>query len=58
MERISATKLKDLRDEIGIVQQDVPVCGTIIDNIRYGRPMRPTRSHPRSESGQCNMNLS
>ena len=32
-------KLKDLRDEIGIVQQDVYLfAGTIIDNIRYGRP--------------------
>ena len=31
--------MKDLRDEIGIVQQDVYLfAGTIIDNIRYGRP--------------------
>lgn len=32
-------RLKDLRDHIGIVQQDVYLfAGTIIDNIRYGRP--------------------
>ena len=32
-------KLKDLRDHIGIVQQDVYLfAGTVIDNIRYGRP--------------------
>ncbi|MCQ5340070.1 ATP-binding cassette domain-containing protein, partial [Eubacterium ventriosum] len=32
-------KLKDLRDNIGIVQQDVYVfVGTVYDNIRYGRP--------------------
>ncbi|MCI8332935.1 MAG: ABC transporter ATP-binding protein, partial [Clostridiales bacterium] len=31
--------LKDLRNQIGIVQQDVYLfAGTIIDNIRYGRP--------------------
>ena len=36
---IRDVKLKDLRDEIGIVQQDVYLfAGTIIDNIRYGRP--------------------
>ena len=34
---IRDVKLKDLRDEIGIVQQDVYLfAGTIIDNIRYG----------------------
>lgn len=32
-------KLKDLRDNIGIVQQDVYLfAGTVMDNIRYGRP--------------------
>lgn len=32
-------KLKSLRDNIGIVQQDVYLfAGTIYDNIRYGRP--------------------
>lgn len=32
-------KLKNLRDNIGIVQQDVYLfAGTIYDNIRYGRP--------------------
>ena len=32
-------KLKDLRDNIGIVQQDVYLfVGTVYDNIRYGRP--------------------
>ena len=36
---IRDVKLKELRDEIGIVQQDVYLfAGTIIDNIRYGRP--------------------
>lgn len=31
--------LKDLRDQIGIVQQDVYLfAGTVMDNIRYGRP--------------------
>ena len=32
-------KLDELRDNIGIVQQDVYLfVGTILDNIRYGRP--------------------
>lgn len=32
-------KLKNLRDQIGIVQQDVYLfVGTVYDNIRYGRP--------------------
>ena len=32
-------RLKDLRDQIGIVQQDVYLfAGTVMDNIRYGRP--------------------
>ena len=32
-------RLKDLRRQIGIVQQDVYLfAGTILDNIRYGRP--------------------
>lgn len=32
-------KLKDLRQQIGIVQQDVYLfAGSILDNIRYGRP--------------------
>ena len=32
-------KLADLRGSIGIVQQDVFLfAGTILDNIRYGRP--------------------
>ncbi|MGN0315175.1 MAG: ABC transporter ATP-binding protein [Fusicatenibacter sp.] len=36
---IRDVKLKDLRDHIGIVQQDVYLfAGTIIENIRYGRP--------------------
>ena len=36
---IRDVKLKDLRRQIGIVQQDVYLfAGTIIDNIRYGRP--------------------
>ena len=31
--------MKDLRDEIGIVQQDVYLfVGTVFDNIRYGKP--------------------
>ena len=33
-------KLKNLRDNIGIVQQDVYLfAGTVYDNIRYGRPL-------------------
>lgn len=36
---IKDIKLKDLRDNIGIVQQDVYLLvGTVYDNIRYGRP--------------------
>lgn len=36
---IKAIKLKDLRDNIGIVQQDVYLfVGTVYDNIKYGRP--------------------
>ena len=36
---IKDIKLKDLRDNIGIVQQDVYLfVGTVNDNIRYGRP--------------------
>ena len=36
---IKDIKLKDLRDNIGIVQQDVYLfVGTVYDNIRYGRP--------------------
>ncbi|MGI6070853.1 MAG: ABC transporter ATP-binding protein [Blautia sp.] len=36
---IRKIKLKDLRRQIGIVQQDVYLfAGTILDNIRYGRP--------------------
>ena len=36
---ISHIKLADLRANIGIVQQDVFLfAGTILDNIRYGRP--------------------
>ena len=32
-------RLKNLRDQIGIVQQDVYLfAGTVMDNIRYGRP--------------------
>ena len=38
-EDIKDIKLKDLRDNIGIVQQDVYLfVGTVYDNIRYGRP--------------------
>ena len=36
---IKDIKLKDLRDNIGIVQQEVYLfVGTVYDNIRYGRP--------------------
>lgn len=36
---IRNVKLKSLRDQIGIVQQDVYLfAGTILENIRYGRP--------------------
>ena len=36
---IRDVKLKDLRDEIGIVQQDVYLfSGTVYDNIAYGKP--------------------
>lgn len=36
---IRKMKLKELRDNIGIVQQDVYLfTGTVMDNIRYGRP--------------------
>ena len=36
---IRKIRLKDLRDQIGIVQQDVYLfAGSIMDNIRYGRP--------------------
>lgn len=36
---IKDIKLKNLRDNIGIVQQDVYLfVGTVYDNIRYGRP--------------------
>ncbi|MDO4634088.1 MAG: ABC transporter ATP-binding protein [Eubacteriales bacterium] len=36
---IRKVKLKSLRDQIGIVQQDVYLfAGTVMDNIRYGRP--------------------
>ena len=40
MEKISErSKLKDLRNQIGIVQQDVYLfAGNIMENIRYGRP--------------------
>ena len=36
---IRDVKLKDLREHIGIVQQDVYLfAGTIMENIRYGKP--------------------
>ena len=36
---IRKIRLKDLRSNIGIVQQDVYLfAGTVLDNIRYGRP--------------------
>lgn len=36
---IRKIKLKDLRRQIGIVQQDVYLfAGTIMENIRYGKP--------------------
>lgn len=36
---VRKVKLKSLRDQIGIVQQDVYLfVGTVYDNIRYGRP--------------------
>lgn len=36
---IRSIKLEDLRNQIGIVQQDVYLfAGTIMDNIRYGKP--------------------
>ena len=36
---VRKVKLKSLRDQIGIVQQDVYLfAGTVYDNIRYGRP--------------------
>ncbi len=36
---IRSVKLKSLRDQIGIVQQDVYLfVGTVYDNIRYGKP--------------------
>lgn len=36
---IRKMKLRDLRNQIGIVQQDVYLfAGTIMDNIRYGKP--------------------
>lgn len=36
---IRKIKLKDLRNQIGIVQQDVYLfAGTVMENIRYGRP--------------------
>lgn len=36
---IRDVKLKDLRRQIGIVQQDVYLfAGTILENIRYGKP--------------------
>ena len=36
---IRKIKLKDLRNQIGIVQQDVYLfAGNIMENIRYGRP--------------------
>jgi ATP-binding cassette subfamily B protein len=36
---VREVKLKSLRDQIGIVQQDVYLfAGTVYDNIRYGRP--------------------
>ena len=40
MDRISVSiKLSDLRNHIGIVQQDVYLfAGTILENIRYGKP--------------------
>lgn len=38
-EDIRTVRLKDLREQIGIVQQDVYLfAGTIMENIRYGRP--------------------
>lgn len=56
---IRDVKLKDLRDEIGIVQQDVYLfAGTIIDNIRYGDRMRPTRRSSAQRKRPMHMNLS
>ena len=46
--------MKDLRDEIGIVQQDVYLFAERSSTTSaMADRMRPTRSHPRSESGQC-----
>lgn len=47
-------KLADLRGSIGIVQQDVFLfAGTILDNIRYGRPTgHDGRSHRGRQAGR------
>ena len=43
---IRKIKLKDLRNQIGIVQQDVYLfAGNIMENIRYGRPDARSEEH-------------
>jgi len=52
---IRKIKLKDLRSQIGIVQQDVYLfAGNIMENIRYGRPDATDEEVIRAaKTGQC-----
>ena len=51
--------LKDLRRQIGIVQQDVYLfAGTVMDNIRYGKPEASDEEVIRRPGRPMLMNLS
>ena len=51
--------LSSLRNQIGIVQQDVYLfCGTIRDNIAYGKPGAPMEEIIDAAKKQISMTLS